>query len=360
MNGVTLICGPDDFLVARRGQDIWSRLSSGIEDEFGVEVIDGQAGNLSEVDDSVARFISAVQTMPMFGDRKVVWYRGISFFGDTRPGGTEGAKTALTKIQSVLEGIDRECVSVLLTASPFSRRSKKLVDWWREIGDYQFIDADSEGSGLLLELDREAEKLGVGISRSAAQLLVAKINGNTRLALEEIRKLAVYMGEDGGEIGENEVSEMVPNFGEGDFFETSEAFFSLDLQWTLDAIRRHFFAGYDGRPMITSLQTRNRLLLQLKVLEDAGEISARVSKQSLERAAGKYSTHFGGSSTKSAFNVFTQNPWYLGRLSGSLGRLSLRQLIRFQTEFMNAFRGILERPNEQETVMRETVVRCLG
>ena len=360
MKAFTLICGPDDFLVSRRGRELWEKQTADITDEFAREVVDAQAANLSEVDGAVARFIGAIQTMPMFGDRKAVWLRNISFMGDTRPGGTEGAKEAIAKLQSVLEGLDGSQISVLLTASPFSRRSKKFVDWWKKHGDFQFLEGDTDGATLFSEMAREAETLGLKLSPDAGRLLLAKINGNTRLALEEVRKLATYVGKGGAEITDAHVAELVPTFGEGDFFETAEAFYALNLNWTLDAIRRHFFAGYDGRPMITSLQNRNRLLIQLKVLQDARVLGERISKDSLESAARRYADHFAGADDKSGFNLFTQNPWYLGRLATPLRRLSLKQLITFQGEFLGAFRGILERPQEQEMVMRDTAVRCLG
>lgn len=360
MKAFTLICGPDDFLVSRRGQELWEKMTAEITDDFGREIVDGRSGNLAEVEDALSRFVSAVQTMPMFGDRKAVWFRNISFFGDTRPGGTEGAKAAIAKLQEVLGGLEGSQLNVLLTASPFSRRSRKLVDWWKKTGEYQFLEGDGDGASLFGEMSREAEALGVSLSPDAARLLLAKINGNTRLALEEVRKLAVYLGTEGGEIRDSHVSELVPNFGEGDFFETAEAFYALDLNWTLDAIRRHFFAGYDGRPMITSLQNRNRLLIQLKVLQDARVLGDRISKNALESAAQRYSDHFGEATEKSGFNVFTQNPWYLGRLAQPLRQLKLKQLITFQGEFLNAFSSILSRPQEQEMVMRETAVRCLG
>lgn len=360
MKPVSLICGPDDFLVSRRGQELWDRLCQPIQDDFAKEIVDGQAGNMNEVDLAVGRFVGAVQTMPMFGDAKVVWFKNISFFGDTRPGGTEGAKAAIEKIKSVIEGLGAEGVQVILTASPFSRRSKKLVDWWKAQTQYQFLEAASDGAALFEEMDREAAQQQVVLDPGAARLLLAKINGNTRLALEEVRKLAVYLGEPGATIEEKHVAALVPNFGEGDFFEATEAFYALDLKWALDAIRRHFFAGHDGRPMITSLQNRNRLLIQLKVLQDAKVLGPRISKNGLEAAARRYGEHFGESTEKGSFNVFTQNPWYLGRLAEPLPRLPLKRLIAFQAAFLDAFKGILQHPNEQERVMRETAVRCLG
>ncbi len=356
----TLVCGPDDFRVVRRAAGIWEKLTAEIEDEYAREIVDGQAGNLADAEESVARFISAVRTMPMFGDRKAVWFRNISFFGDARPGGTEGAKALIAKMQGVLAELDAGEVGVLLSASPFSRRSKKQVDWWKQHGEYVFLEAESDGAAALAEIEREAAALEVKLAPQAATGLLEKINGNLRLALEEVRKLATYVGGAGHTITPADVTELVPNFGEGDFFETVEAFYSLDLAWTLAAVRRHFFAGHDGRPMITSLQNRNRLLIQLKVLQDARAIGDRLSKASLEGAAQRFGGAFGGSTTKSNFNLFTQNPWYLGRLAQPLGRLSLKRLLQFQESFLEAFQGILERPQEQEAVMSETAVRCLA
>lgn len=356
----TLVCGPDDFRVARRSADLWDELTRGIDDEYAREIVDGQAGNLTEAETSLARFISAVQTMPMFGDRKAVWFRNLSFLGDSRPGGTEGAKVLIAKLQEVLEGLRAEEVGVLISASPFSRRSRKQVDWWKAHGRYEFLESENDGAAALVDVEREATVQEVTLAQGVAQILLEKINSNLRLALEEVRKLATYAGGPGHTIEEAHVAELVPTYGEGDFFETAEAFYSLDLTWTLAAIRRHFFAGYDGRPMITSLQNRNRLLIQLKVLQDAGAVGAHLSKGALDAAASRYGTTFGSSTAKSNFNVFTQNPWYLGRLVAPLRRLSLKRLMIFQESFLDAFVGILERPNEQESVMSEIAVRCLA
>ena len=63
---------------------------------------------------------------------------------------------------------------------------------------------------------------------------------------------------------------------------------------------------------------------------------------------------------KSSYNFFTQNQWYVGKLVGSGKLPPLRRLIDNQQEFVRAFEGIVQRPNEQETVLREMTVRCLA
>lgn len=357
MQALTFIGGSDDFLVQRRGAEVWAGLREGLTDEFSVEVIDGQAGNSAEVSEAIGRFLGAVQTLSLFGDRKVVWLKGVTFLGDTVTGRAESTQEQVEKMQAALQGLDPSAVSVLITAAPVDRR-RRAYKWFQEHANFEFIDAGQDAESLLPLLESEAQRLGVRLEEAGARALVATLHGHPRLALEELRKLATYLGPDGGSIQPQLVAEMVPPFGEGDFFETVEAFFSLDLEHTLDALRRHFFAGHDARPVLVSLQNRNRLLIQLKALSEGRLIPGRVSKQSLEAAGSRFRDHF-PDAEKSSFNVFSQNPWYLSRLAEGADRLSLRRLIQFQEAFMDAFVGILERPQEQEEVLREMTLRCL-
>ncbi len=356
----TLVCGPDDFLVQRRARDIWSGIVSDIEDDLGQEKIDGAAANAAEVEKAVGGCISAIQTMPMFGDRKAVWLKDVSFLADSVTGRAEGTLRQVQRLQQTLASCDPGSVRVLLSASPVDRRRREYK-WFQQHGEVEFIGESRRGDDVLRPLlSEEAGRLGVRLEPGATELLIAKINGNARLAVEELRKLATWLGDEGETIAESHVADLVPPFGEGDFFEAAEAFFSRNLPWTLEAIHRHFFAGYDARPLLTNLQNRNRLLIQLRVLLDAGAITIRPNKSALERAGETYLRHFGDSTDKSSLNVFSQNPWYLGRLCQSANAFPLRRLIDFQSEFLRAFTAILQRPREQEEVLRETAVRCLG
>ena len=134
------------------------------------------------------------------------------------------------------------------------------------------------------------------MTRDAIELLIGKVNGNTRLIVEETRKLLTFSGEGAEPISERLVADLVPNFGDADFFEAADAFYSMNLSWTLEALRRHFFTQSESRPLLGSLQSRNRLLIQLRVLLDAGAIrlgGRGISKSDLESAARTYGHHFG-------------------------------------------------------------------
>jgi DNA polymerase-3 subunit delta len=311
----------------------------------------------------VIRFRDAVQTLSLFGGRRYVWLKDVNFLADTQTGRAEGTLTQVEALKEILEHIDPEHTCVVITAAPIDRR-RVFYKWVEKTAGFQFLGGDAGDSSALEAVAlAEARAFGVGIDPGALQMLIGKLRGNTRLLVEEVRKLATYLGEDGATIDEKLVAEMVPDFGEGDFFEAADAFFSGDLKWTLDALHRHFFTGGDARPVLSSLQNRNRILIQLKVLIESGEIRVGprgIDKSGFDRAAQAHAEAFGGATGKSASNVFTQNLWYLGKLATQSKLPVLRRMIDNQQEFMAAFTGLLDRPKEQEEVLRDMAVRCLA
>lgn len=365
----TFICGADDFLVGRLGRERHEKLVAEIPDEFSREVISGFANNVGEVEAAVNRFRDSVQTVSMFGGRRLVWLKDVNFLADTVTGRAESTLAAVADLQAILAAVNPDEVAVLVTAAPVDRR-RSFPKWCEKQADFQLVGGDGESgaealAGVVLA---EARSLGVTLAPGAMELLLAKVGANARLLLEEVRKLATYVGGtgDGGAPGalrveEAHVAELTPNVAEGDFFEAAEAFFKGDLPWTLEALHRHFFAGGDARPILAALQNRNRILLQVRALVDAGEV--RVGPRGLDglaKAAATHGSRFIGVTEKSSFNLFTQNAWYVGKLAGESRLPSLRRLIDNQQEFIVAFEEIIRRPHDQEEVLRDMAVRCLS
>ncbi|MCC6415415.1 MAG: DNA polymerase III subunit delta [Opitutaceae bacterium] len=355
----TFICGADDFLVDRLGKDRFATAAREVEDEFSREVLSGFANNVGEVETAINRFRDSVQTVSMFGGKRVVWLKDVNFLADSVTGRAESTLKLVEDLQELLAKINPAETTVIITAAPVDRR-RSFPKWCEKTADFMLVGGgDDSGEALAGVVLAEAKSLGVSISPDATRFLLAKVGANTRLLVEEVRKLATFIDE-GAAIEESHVAELTPNVAEGDFFETAEAFFSGDLKWTLAALQRHFFTGGDARPVLSALQNRNRILIQVRALLDVGEV--RLGHRGLDglQGATAYAAKFTGATEKSSFNLFTQNPWYVGKLA-SAGRLpSLKQLIDRQQEFISAFEGIVERPREQEEVLREMVTRCLS
>ena len=370
----TFLCGPDDFVVNRLGQERFNALAAEANaDDFSREIISGFAANVDEVGAAVNRFRDAVQTVPMFGGKRVVWLKDVNFLADTVTGRAEGTLEQVGALQELLEKVNADEVAIVITAAPIDRR-RSFPKWCEGHADFTLAGGDGESAGDALAgvAIEEARASGATFGEGALELLLAKVGPNTRLLTEEVRKLATYVGgalpsealAKEGVIESAHIDELTPNFAEGDFFESAEKFFASDLRGTIAALERHFFNGGDARPVLSALQNRNRILIQCRVLLDTGELRAPgpygFDKSAWARAAEAYAKHFGGDTEKSAYNLFTQNQWYVGKLAGA-GRLpGLRRLIDNQQEFIRAFEEIVRRPNEQEAVLRDMAVRCLA
>lgn len=358
------ICGPDDFLVNRIGKERFAALAAEAgADDMSREIVSGFANNVDEVETAVNRFREGVLTVPMFGGKRVVWFKDVNFLADSVTGRAEGTLKQVEALQELLARVNPDEVSVVVTAAPVDRR-RSFPKWCEANADFELAggDGDNAAEALAGVVLGEARACGVTLGEGAVELLLQKVGANTRLLTEEVRKLATYAGEP-AVIEEAHVAELTANTAEGDFFEAADRFFAGDLKGTLHALQKHFFAGGDARPIISALQNRNRILLQARVLIDAGDLRAPgpygFDKAAFARAQSAYAKHFGGDAEKSSFNLFTQNQWYVGKLVSSAKLPSLRRLIDNQQEFIRAFEEIISRPGEQETVLRDLAVRCL-
>lgn len=358
----SFICGGDDYLVNRAGKERWaSMVAEAGADEYGQEIISGFANNMDEVAQAINRFRESVQTVSMFGGKRVVWLKDVSFLADSVTGRAEGTLTLVEDLQAILASLNPAEVSVLVTATPIDRR-RSFPKWCEKNSDFQLAggDGDNAGEAMMSAILSEARALNARLDEDAGQLLLAKIGPNTRLLVEEVRKLALYAGE-GQAITDKHVGELTANVAEGDFFETAEFFFQGKLQPTLDALHRHFFGGGDARPVLAALQNRNRILIQARALIDSEEVRlGGRGLDGLQKAAATHGPRFGAAmASKSAYNIFSQNAWYVGKLCQAGNLPTLRKLIDNQREFVSTFEALIG-CDDQEQLLRAMVVRCLG
>ena len=116
------IYGPDDFLVNRLGKERYDTLTADVTDEFSREVLNGFTNNVAEVEAAVNRLREAVQTISLFGGKRVVWLKDVNFLADTVTGRAEGTLQQVEELQALLGGVNPDEVAVVVTAAPVDRR----------------------------------------------------------------------------------------------------------------------------------------------------------------------------------------------------------------------------------------------
>lgn len=354
------ISADDDFTAANRAAEIYQQISKGIDDEMSLEVIEGSASKTDDAVSALDNATAAVLTPSLFGGKKAVWLRGVNFLSTGFKGGkAENFENALTSFCDALKNLDANSVQIVISASPVTRNIKAFKSL-QAICDSEDFASKDHASACVNIIKNKAKTLGVEIEERAVHALAEVVAANTRMAASEVEKLANYTN---GErpISETDVLEMVPIFGEGVFFDISNAFFSGDLNGALAALRRYFFANKNAsaRPIISSLQKQNASLIQLRALMDARVLSAG-SKSGIERAKLKYADAFEGVEGKTSFSLFSQNPWYVSnRLAPTAANFTLKRLLDFQLGFIGAFKAIIDK-GDDHLVMRELFIRCLG
>ena len=351
---VYFICAADEFIADIRAKEIFEELSAEVSDDMSKEIILASANSASEAERICLNAMESARTVSLFGGKKVVWMRGLNFINDGA-GRSKDTQAILEKLADFTEKLDPAETALIISAAPVDKRKaafKKLKD----NSNFESFEASSATEACFELLRAEAKKLKISAEPGALEVLVSTVAANPRMALSELRKLAAYLNFE-GTISQRDVVEMVPIFGEGDFFELTNLFYSGRLKDALAALRRHFFTNKNAsaRPIITALQKQNAILLQIRALMDGGKLPRRTPfprgtfEALTERELPEFKT-----SAKNAYNVFSQNPWYVGnKLAPIAERFPLKKFIDIQMAIAKAFEDLIHRPGSDELIMRE-------
>jgi len=365
---LAIIAGKDEYLVDQDGRACFEKARKAAGPDAEAEVISGQ---ILRVDDALTlelQFSESVKTLSMFGGKRVIWLRNLNLVADTVQAKSEEVKKNLGHILEVATGADPS-VAIIISATPYDGRRKDLSALKSVATEFilhsapaksPFDKGDAQADAqVALAVDR-LKSLGVKFERGVPEVIVGRVGQSTRLVLGECDKLATYVGE-GGTIKESDVHLLVPTFGEGDFFEPIEALAARDLKWGMESLDRYFFNEDSSRPLLSALQNRLRLLIQIRCLADSGDFrvgEAGLPKGQFEAASGRHGPTF-GSAAKSSANLFSQNAWYVSnKVAPAAARYTLAELVDLQLACADCFDA--SNRGEDEASVRAMFLRALA
>ncbi|MDR2200834.1 MAG: DNA polymerase III subunit delta [Puniceicoccales bacterium] len=336
------IAGGDPFSIRKRSDSIIQSFGDGE-----IEVIDSRASGTAEAIQELKQCCEALRTFPLFSERKLVWFRDVTFLGDGVVGRSEGVLEWIDELQRLLE--NSEGVGCLITAGVVDRR-QRTIKWFLEHCNGEILDMPKAMGCERYVLDavkRERKK----INPKALEMFLQR-TGNDLMAVDgELNKLLLYLGEK-VEIEIRDVDDIVVDLRENDFFETIDSFFGDDRERFQRHIYRYFSYREEGRPLLVALQNRLRLLIQLCYFYEKDGVES-ITKSTLEDLGKRYGSLYSGK----AGSIFTQNPWYLGKLLAIAKKCSLGEWIAFYTELLGAVVELSMRYGQQRFVFEKLYFR---
>jgi len=90
------VIGSDEAEVKRVAAELAQKLAPKEAGDFGLEMVDGAADNADQAAARIRSAIEGLQTLPFFGNTKLVWLKNVNFLGDD-------PKARSTAVQAALE-----------------------------------------------------------------------------------------------------------------------------------------------------------------------------------------------------------------------------------------------------------------
>src|SRR5207248_192981 len=190
--------------------------------DFGLEIIDGAADNADQAAARIRSAIEALQTLPFFGNTKVVWLKNANFLGDDQKARSAAVQSALEELSELLDrGIGSE-VAFLISATEVDKRRSfyKTLVKRAEVQVFDRLDSGRAGwEEEATEVIRcRAKKRKLQFDEDALDLFVLLTGGDTRQIENELEKIDTFLGSD-RTVHVNTVRDLVPLSRGGIIFE---------------------------------------------------------------------------------------------------------------------------------------------
>ena len=269
---VALIWGGDEYRVSRKAREVMQSWCPPDQQDLGLEIIEGAVDTIDEAVAAVNRTLDAVSTVGLFGGAKVVWLRDASFFSEAPPGKYEDVKAAVARLTEEIKRGLMPGQRLLISAGKVHRgyafykscaASGAVVEF--DIPDKPREQMD-QALGTVQELLREE---GLKAPTAAIHLLLDKAGFETRQLMQEVRKLATYLG-DRRELAVDDVREMVAPSRESATWDLADALGQRDLPGSLKLFRQLMFQKESPVGLLMGIEGRIRDLLALRELMDRG------------------------------------------------------------------------------------------
>jgi DNA polymerase III subunit delta len=356
------VLGSDEAEVKRVAAELASNLTPAGAGDFGLEIIDGAADNADQAQARVRSTIEALQTLPFFGNTKVVWLKNVNFLGDDQKARSAAVQSALEELSELVDSGFGPGITLLISATDLDKRRSfyKTLLKRAEVQVFERLDSSRGGweEAALEMVQQRSKKRKLQFDDGALDLFVLLTGGDTRQIDNELEKIDTFLGKDRG-VTVDLVRELVPLSRAGVIFELGNALAARDLQLSLTLVRRLLDQGESaiGILLVAIVPTIRNLLLA-KDLMDRYRLSRPHSPfqfiSAINRLPAEATDHLPRKKDGSI------NAYALGIAAQQAGRFATTQLIEAMRACLYANIQLVTTQLDHELILTEVVVKLLG
>ncbi len=362
---VALICGDDEFNVKQRARKLyqdWCAEVGGMDDE----TVDAGAANSSEALKAIARLREALQSLPMFGTGKVVWFRNCSFLGDDSTAESKAVTAAVNELAQELKAFRWEGVRLVISALKVDRRKSfyKTVEKFAAVEHFAALSLDSKGWAdeaerfVLQELRARKKKMG----HEALATLVNRVGPNLRSLVMEVEKLSIYAGER-EEITVADIELVVSRQKQATAFAVGEAVGDRDLPRALRALDEELWAMKADKArsvigLLYGLISKVRALLFVKEMLRAGWLKPDMGTDRIKTALERIPADVFPTDRK--LNPAAIHPFVLYKCIPQTAHYTLEELVRGMDLLLQANLRMVTTGADETLVLQQTLVEIMG
>lgn len=374
------VCGDDDFEVNRQCREslnYWKKEDPNVE----VEIVDGQASQKKETLDRISALKEAVETYPLFGSRKVIWFRHCNFLGEGRsedsepensdPEDSKQVRDPLENLLASLKRCDWKTTRLLISSTSVDKR-KRFYKWLRQAGEVIFceslaIQGKTQRGEKIAELkaleliEAEVRRSSKVIRREVAQLMVQLAGLDRGTLVSECEKAILHSG-DSEEVTLSDVEATVSPTRQAKSFAFVDAVAARDLEKALARLEDDLWSmKTDSQKsefgLLSGLVSKFRTLLLVKDPVERGLLRPERNYSRFQSQMNSLDESMFPEDRR--FNLLKQSPFAIWTAMPLVGRYQERDLIRILEVLLEANQKMVFTSADSASVLRECVIKIV-
>ena len=358
---VHLVFGEEEYLVSTSAKDLVHKLCPPAEQAFGLEIIEARVDNSAEAVSVIQRAVEALQTIGFMGGRKVVWLKDANFLGGSPTSETVDVKTRLEDLTAMIKKGLPPGQILVISALKVDGRSAffKACQAGGAVTKFEVpaksYQVEQQARDRAMQAMREH---GLAVREGVLEELLGRTGTDTRQIVQEIEKLAVYMGKR-REVTVDDIREIISHAREALAWDLADAVGNRDLPAALKVLRQLMFQGENVVAVIAGLEHRIKDLMLYRECMDRRWLNLEGSPP-WQKAAWRSGADVDAALGGLAKDPRQANPYRAGILGAQARKFTREQLSAAQKLVLDTHEQLFVSAVPKELMLELLVLKLLG